>query len=135
VDGLAERRAASEAGSSGGIHPDFRLFLTSMPNDNFPVPVLQNGVKLTNEPPRGIRANLTRSFGQMDSWTPFETCEGNFEDGTSKLRAWKKLAFGMAFFHAVVQERRKFGPLGFNVKYEVRTWDGASRAARPFVLP
>jgi hypothetical protein len=37
-----------------------------MPADYFPVPVLQNGQKLTTEPPRGIRANLLRSFGQLD---------------------------------------------------------------------
>lgn len=55
------------------MNEEFRLFLTSMPCDYFPVPVLQNGVKLTNEPPKGIRANLTRSLNAITE-DSFESC-------------------------------------------------------------
>jgi dynein heavy chain, axonemal len=97
-----------------GIHPEFRLFLTSMPADYFPVSTLQNSVKMTTEPPRGLKANLKRTFADMSQ---------QFLDDCKKPEVWRKLIFGLSFMHAVVQERRKFGPLGWNTPYEFNDSD------------
>ena len=75
-----------EDGSPNPIAPDFRLWLTSMPATFFPVPILQNGVKMTNEPPRGLRANLMRSLTLVGDWVNFEECEG-----LNGVEVWKKL--------------------------------------------
>jgi dynein heavy chain len=96
------------------IHADFRLFLSSMPAKLFPVSVLQNSVKVTNEPPKGLRANIRRAFAEMTQTYFEDHIMGN---------TWRRLVFGLCFFHAIIQERKKFGPLGWNIKYEFNDSD------------
>jgi dynein heavy chain len=59
---MPEFEKLQELQDENKINPEYRLWLTSMPTTVFPVPVLQSGIKLTNEPPRGLKANLKRTF-------------------------------------------------------------------------
>lgn len=54
---------------------------------------------MTYEPPPGIKNNIQRTY---DSWTP------DFLQSGGVLRA--QLLFVLAWFHAVVQERRNYIP-------------------------
>ena len=90
------------------LHPSFRLWLTSEPSPSFPAFVLQNGIKMTVEPAKGMRANLLGSLLQVDD---------HWFDTSLRRNEFKKMLFGLCFFHASVRERKKFGPLGWNIQY------------------
>ena len=93
---------------------DFRLWLTSMSNDKFPVSILQNSLKITVEPPKGLKNNLMRTYNKLEN-KDLEDCE--------KKNEYKALIFGLSFFHAILQDRRKYGPIGWNVKYDFTNED------------
>lgn len=94
-------------------HPDFRLWLTTEPTGHFPIGILQRSLKVVTEPPNGLKLNLKNTFHKL---------------GTSSLNecpheAFPSLVFVLAFFHAVVQERRKYDKIGWNVSYDFNDSD------------
>lgn len=63
-----------------GSHPDFRLFISAEPSDGIPNGILERSIKLTNEPPQGLKQNLKRAFAS------FEKDEFEFKDAKVKVR-------------------------------------------------
>uniref|UniRef100_A0A2K5CLM4 Dynein axonemal heavy chain 2 n=1 Tax=Aotus nancymaae TaxID=37293 RepID=A0A2K5CLM4_AOTNA len=89
-------------------HPSFRLWLSSSPHPDFPISILQASIKMTTEPPKGLKANMTRLY-QLMTEPQFTHC--------SKPAKYKKLLFALCFFHSVLLERKKFLQLGWNIIY------------------
>ena len=114
ISWLQELERITENLSPESVHKDFRLWLTSMPCPEFPVSVLQSSVKMTNEPPKGLKANLRSAYYKLNN---------ELLNVTRKPAEYRKLLFSLSFFHAVVQERRLFGPLGWNIPYEFNDTD------------
>jgi dynein heavy chain len=85
------------------------------------------------EPPQGVRENLRRTIGEL----PPETLDGPAGASPARLAPWRRLVFSCAFFHALVQERRRFGPLGWNIRYDfsAEDLDCALQTLRLFVPP
>ncbi|RMC05733.1 hypothetical protein DUI87_17276 [Hirundo rustica rustica] len=94
-------------------HEDFRLWLTTDPTEGFPIGILQKALKVVTEPPNGLKLNMRATYFKI----PQEALE------QCPHPAFKSLVYVLAFFHAVVQERRKFGKVGWNVPYDFNESD------------
>lgn len=94
-------------------HKDFRLWLTTDPTPSFPMGVLQRSLKVVTEPPNGLKLNMRSSYSKIGEETLSE-CPHS---------AFRSLVYVLAFFHGVVQERRKYGKLGWNVPYDFNETD------------
>ncbi|XP_006898632.1 PREDICTED: LOW QUALITY PROTEIN: dynein heavy chain 9, axonemal [Elephantulus edwardii] len=104
---------------SENSHPEFRVFISAEPSPSaashiIPQGILENSIKITNEPPTGMHANLHKALDNFTQDT-LEMCSREVE--------FKSILFALCYFHAAVAERRKFGPQGWNCSYPFNTGD------------
>ena len=72
-------------------------------------------IKVTTEPPKGLQAGIARTFSTM--------INQDFLEKVEPYEKWRAMVFMMCFMHSIVQERIKFGPLGFCIPYEFNNSD------------
>jgi len=94
-------------------HENFRLWLTTDPTDKFPLGILQKALKIVIEPPDGLKQNMRQTFSKVTQ-SVLEECAHE---------AYRPLVYVLAYLHAVVQERRKYGKIGWNVSYDFNESD------------
>ncbi|KAH8251731.1 hypothetical protein KR038_005556 [Drosophila bunnanda] len=97
----------------------FRLFISAEPAPDpqyhvIPQGILESSLKVVNEPPSGMAANLHKAWDNF-SQDALETCTQEAE--------FKSILFALCYFHAVAGERRKFGPQGWNKVYPFNIGD------------
>ncbi|CAK9824517.1 Dynein axonemal heavy chain 8 [Anthophora retusa] len=114
-------------------HPNFRIWITTEPHKEFPISLLQMSIKYTYEPPQGmkfaqsresfvckflnfvtgVRAGLLATYSGMNQ-EMLDQCDAS---------QYIPIIYTVSFLHTIVQERRKFGPLGWNIPYEFNLSD------------
>ncbi|CAF96734.1 unnamed protein product, partial [Tetraodon nigroviridis] len=94
-------------------NPSFRLWITTNPIEDFPIGILQKSLKVVTEPPNGLKLNMRATYSKI-SQESLTTCPHP---------AFRSLVYVLSFCHAVVQERRKYGKIGWNVPYDFNESD------------
>ncbi|KAG2377570.1 hypothetical protein C9374_009086 [Naegleria lovaniensis] len=89
----------------------FRVWITTEPTPLFPINLLQMSIKVTDEPPTGIRAGLAKAYNWLT------------QEALGEVPENRKLIYSTCFLHSVLIERKKFGPLGWCVPYEFNQSD------------
>jgi dynein heavy chain len=93
----------------------FRLWLSTNPHPKFPISILQKCIKITTEPPKGIKANMLRLYSNM----PKDICPPSV---INKVY-YKRSLFALCWYHSLIIERKRFKTLGWNIIYDFNDSD------------
>jgi dynein heavy chain len=102
-------------------HKDFRCFISSEPPplpdmEIIPESILQNSIKVSNEAPTDLKANLRRALSKFP--------QAYYDRAKShKEPEFKALIFGLCMFHSLILGRRKFGAIGWSKIYNFNDGD------------
>ena len=121
TDWMREFERGLEIAVEDDPHPDFRCFISSEPPglphmEIIPESILQNSIKVSNQAPQDLKANLRRAMSKFD--------EAYYDKAKEhKYNEFKALIFGLVMFHALILGRRKFGSQGWSKFYSFNDGD------------
>ena len=109
------------------VNENFRLWLSTNPHPKFPISILQKCIKITTEPPKGIKANMLRMYSTL----PKEICPPTVVNKVP----YKRSLFSLCFFHSIIIERRRFKTLGWNIIYDFNDsdWETADKILQQYM--
>ena len=99
--------------SKTGQLTEFRLFMTSYMVNGFPLGLLEKSLKIAKENVFGVRNNVAEIYLAQSS----NKSEIQLFDSCTKQPEWQRLYLSLSYFHAIVNERKRFGPIGWNIMY------------------
>ena len=80
------------------MNDEFRMWITVEPHPKFLIGLLQMSIKVTNEPPEGVRAGLQGSYAWLTQ-DHLDAVPGAYNP------TWRALLYGLCFMHTVAQVR------------------------------
>jgi len=112
-------RQLEQATEAEDLNEDFRCFISSEPPplpfmEIIPESILQNSIKVSNEAPSDLKANLHRAYAHFTQ---------EDIDSSSKQNEFKTILFGLCIFHSLILGRRKFGSQGWSKHYNFNDGD------------
>ncbi len=102
------------------VNVGFRLWLSSLPSNNILSSILVNSLKITIESPSGMKSNLLKLLKAQEKGWQYEH-EQTKRFG--KEYEFTKLFISLMHFHSIILERKNYGPIGWNIKYNFNEAD------------
>lgn len=115
---IAKTMFASSDSNNDKIHPNFRLWLTTLPIAAFPSSIRRNSIKFLQDSSKGLGANMLSLFSNEIS-----NEEYSIACGCQDPVLWRKLLFALIYFHASITERKSYRSKGWNSQYNWTTYD------------
>ena len=110
------------------VDNNFRLWLSTNPHPKFPISILQRCVKITTEPPKGVKANMLRLYSNM----PKDL--GPTVSAANRV-GYRRILFSLCWYHSLIIERKRFKTLGWNIIYDFNDsdWDTADKILQLYI--
>lgn len=91
-------------------HKKFRVFFTCIQMDDCSSHLLRKSIKVALQQPTGIKKRIERQINDIE-----KDKDGGFKRSNTNGNFHKNMFFGLAYFYSILDGRKEYGTLGWNV--------------------